>query len=310
MGPNTPPAKQKCWSPKELERLYSITYVRESQPDWLSVGAHRRGSVDTMRDLANGLATAEQADGNRRRAKGVVGYQGFRCGRVFWGECRGWGLLQLSGDSARAYLAPALDCADSVSRLDLAVTVQTDRPNPDLGRELYDQARDWRVTHPKAAKPWYITGDDTGWTTYIGKRSSDLYFRCYDKAAETRDDGDESAMRQYVNSWRYELELKDEPAESTARRLVDSRDVPGTTSAIVHGWLTARGVTPPWDIEQPVRPIGTLRRRSDRDRKLDWLLSQVRPTVQWLVENGDSAEVLQRLGLEYAFAAAESTLSA
>jgi len=277
--------------------VYSITYLREAQPDWLTVGSHRRTSVETMRDLAKGLATAEENDGNHMRPWRLLGYEGYRCGRVRWGEARGWGLMQLSGDSANTYLAAALDCADSVSRLDLAVTVQTDSPRPDLGRELYEQARAWRDTHPKAARPWFIGGDGNGWTTYIGQRQSDAYFRCYDKAAETRDAGDESTIRQYVNAWRYELELKGEAAESTARRLVSANDIHQSTSALVHGWLSARGVIPPFDCEQPIRPIGTLRRRSDRDRKLDWLLSQVRPTVQWLVENGDIAKVYQNLGL-------------
>jgi len=290
--------------------VYPTSYLRESQPDWLTVGAHRRTSVQTMRNLANGLATAEEADGNHKRPWRLLGYEGYRCGRVRWGEARGWGLMQLSGDSANAYLAAALACADSVSRLDLAVTVQTDRPQPDLGRSVYDQATAWRVTHPKAARPWFIGGDDCGWTTYIGQRQSDLFFRCYDKAAETRDAGDESNIRQYVNAWRYELELKGEAAESTARRLLDSGNIHNATNALLHGWLSARGVTPAWDVDQPIRPIGTLRRRSDRDRKLDWLLSQVRPTVQWLVENGDGAAVMANLGLSYGFAAAESPISA
>ncbi|HEY6022501.1 MAG TPA: replication initiation factor domain-containing protein [Candidatus Paceibacterota bacterium] len=277
--------------------MYTRTVVRESQPDWLTVGAHRAKAVRDLADFTRSIAEGEQADGNKTSDWRLLGYEGYRTGRVRYGEARGWAIAQLSGDLASTWLRPMVTMADSVSRLDLAVTVATDQPDPNAGRILYEQAREWRLTHPKAAKPWFIGGDETGWTTYIGKRESDWFLRCYDKAAETREDGDPELIDQYKNAWRYELEIKGQPAQLTAEQLLRSGNIHNASNALVYAWLSHRGCEPPWTPDQPIQPVGTLRRRSDRDRKLLWLQTQVRPTVEWLSQNGDLDAVKRALGI-------------
>lgn len=277
--------------------MYYGCTVRESQPDWLTAGAHTRASVTALRDLASAAKHDELSHGDREVPWRLLGYEGWRVGRVRWGECRGWGLLQLSGELAASLGAAAWDCADSVSRLDLAVTCQFATPNPSLGREAYEQARAWRQEHTHAAAPWFVGGDDGGWTTYLGKRASDTFMRLYDKGAESRAQGDDGEARQYADSWRYELELKGEYAERTAAQLFRSGDEPAFTKMHLWRYLTDHGITPPFDVDAPTVKLAQLRRRSDRERKLDWLARQVRPTVAWLAENGDSGSVLAALGL-------------
>lgn len=264
----------------------------------MTVGAHSSGAVADLADLAQAIKRTELSDGNRESAWRLLGYEGYRVGRLRYGEQRGWSLMQLSGDLAASYLDPAVNLADRVSRLDLAVTVTTADPYVELGRYAYEGAVNFCSDHPKAARPWFITGVGSGWTTYIGQRESDLFFRCYDKDAESRSEGDPELERQYANAWRYELEIKGDVADQTAKRLVQADDVSRTSNAMVHAYLTQRGVEPPWQPDQPVKPIGTLRRRSDRDRKLAWLVKQVRPTVEWLSQNGDMDSVIAALGLD------------
>lgn len=277
--------------------MYYTAVVRESQPDWITAGAHTRSSVQALRDLASDAQQEELSNGDQAHPWRLLGYEGWRAGRVRWGECRGWGLLQLSGERAYQLGAAAYDAADSVSRLDLAVTVQPMTPDPNLGRAVYDQAHLWRQDHPQAAEPWFVGGDDGGWTTYIGKRQSDTFFRCYDKGAESRAQGDDREAAQYADCWRMELELKGDYAERVAAAIYRSQDEQAFTRAHVWRYLTDRGINPPFDVDGPTRKLTQLRRRSDRERKLDWLARQVRPTVTWLTENGDSGSVLAALGL-------------
>jgi DNA relaxase NicK len=277
--------------------LYTSTVVRESQPDWLTLGGHTERSVRGLTDLARTVKQQELADGNAERPWRLLGYEGFRCGRVRFGLARGWALVQLSGDTAAAYLTTAVDLADSVSRLDLAVTIQTDQPDPTLGERAYVEACAFRVDHPRASEPWRIAGYEGGHTTYIGRRGSDLFFRLYNKEAEARSANDEADVSQYANSWRYELELKGKTAQDTAERLVRADNVSNACLSLVRTYVQAHGITATWDDDSAIRPIGTFRRRSDRDRKLDWLRKQVEPTVRWLIQHGDSIAAMNALGL-------------
>jgi DNA relaxase NicK len=205
--------------------------------------------------------------------------------------------MQLSGELAYQHGEQAYDFADSVSRLDLAVTLVPASPDPNLGRSIYEQAKAFRDERPNAAEPWFVGGASGGWTTYIGKRQSDTFFRCYDKGAESRAAGDEAEAAQYDGAWRFELELKGDYAERTAQALYRSGDQQGYTLGHVWRYLSDHGVNVPFDVDGPIHKLAQLRRRSDRDRKLDWLARQVRPTVTWLAENGDSASILAALGL-------------
>ena len=66
---------------------------------------------------------------------------------------------------------------------------------------------------------------------------------------------------------------------------------------MVYRYLADRGISPPFDADTAIHPIGTLRRRSDRDGKLNWLSGQVAPTVRWLIDHGDTSAAMAALGL-------------
>jgi hypothetical protein len=132
--------------------------ILEAQPDWLTVSAHGHDAARNLLDLAYTLADGEASKGNRYRAFRLIGYEGHRVGAVEYGE-RGDDhvILRLIGDVASEHLTVALSAADTVTRLDLALTWRPKKPRPSQGKITYDQAVRFHTEHPKSALPGRFT---------------------------------------------------------------------------------------------------------------------------------------------------------
>lgn len=277
--------------------MHSSTVVLEAQPDWLTstvVGARSKQSVTAKVET---LMRAERIGGNRQLPFRVNEYLGTRCGRVRAGETADRLLVQLSGDLASLHFDWFLKHAHAVTRLDLAVTVQTLTYEPDIARESYQSAYAWRRDHPRSAVPSLVINGDGGSTCYLGKRTGDRYFRAYDKQAECEASNDTEAAERYARAWRFELELHDDAATAVAFAIPPLPARARWISAYVWGYLSDHGVAPIWTPNtQPVH-VGGFRRRSDRESRLDWLSRSVAPTVRWLIDSTPKGELLTRLGL-------------
>ena len=61
-----------------------------------------------------------------------------------------------------------------------------------------------------------------------------------------------------------------------------------------------RGLILPWyaEIDHNILPIER-EVPSDADRKLNWMRTQVKPALRWLIENGYRAEAMRELGAEF-----------
>ena len=276
----------------------STATVLESQPDWLTVGTHNHDRTEKLRAHADRWVQQEVAEGARVKPFMLLGYLGWKAGRVRWAEREDWGLLQLSGDLAREHWDTATALAHRVSRIDLAVTVRTSDPDPDLGPRHLMEATAYRLAHPTAAKPSYHGDSDGGYTMYLGARASDWYLRIYNKDAEQREANIGSTLGDYLNAWRYELEVKGNAAKITAAAYLDAADRTTWVGNTVHAYCRGHGLAPAFAPDQYTeRPKG-LRRRSDRETRLAWLRSTVAPSVRWLSEQGFRGETLLALGIE------------
>lgn len=283
-----------------LERGFyveSTSLVLESQPDWLTLGTHNHDRTEKLRYHADRWVQQELADGAKVRPFRLLGYTGWQAGRVRWGEREDWGLLQLSGDLARAHWDTAVPIAHRVSRVDLAVTVRPAVPDDSLGLRHLDQANAFRLEHPTAARPSFYGNSDGGFTLYIGDRASDWFLRVYNKGAEEREANVGSSLARYADTWRYELEVKGNAAQVTAAACSDAADRSAWVGNTVHAYCRGHGLSPAFTPDQYVACPSGFRRRSDRDTRLRWLRSTVAPTVRWLSESGYRADLLDALGL-------------
>ena len=271
--------------------------VIECQLDWLTGAVHTgHGTARRMRWVKR-LAEAEETRESKLTPFRLCGYEGWHCGRVSFGAREAAGLIQLSGDLARIHFDNLMQWLDSVSRLDLAVTVRLNPADRGPGWRHYNEALGWYQSHPKAARPSYHGDGDGGMTVYLGHRESDRYLRIYDKGAEAHDDVEQATH--YAGCWRYELETKGSAASAVAAEVyargLDQR-VPLIRS-IVHTYCAKHGILPVFAANGPATLVPGFRRRSDRESRLDWLERTVRPVVEWLGQTGDGEDALRALGL-------------
>jgi len=269
--------------------VHSKGTIIESQPDWLTVTHTGQASQPVFRAWARRAIAWEESGANKQRNFSAFGYDGVACGRVRWGAREDGDMVQLSGDLAAKELSRAMDLATNVSRLDLAVTVRIEPTDPDIEARHYHEflAATRHVKGRSTAS--LVQSSDGGATFYLGKRTSDVMLRAYNKAVESGD-------LKYENCHRYELEIKGDRAILTATELAGAVDVGAFCQEAVHDWVSGRGVTPPFDVDQPRRLQPGFKRRSDEETKLDWLAKSVRPTVSWLREFGQPSRVLRTLG--------------
>lgn len=276
---------------------YSGTVI-ESQPDWLTVSAHGEAKARLLLELGVRLAKEEQARGNRPGKHLRLGYEGIHVGRVTYGQrdLRATQLM-LSGDLAASELDVSVALADSVTRLDLAVTCRLDQPSEHLGDEAAHEAIGFRKLHPAKARPWAIFDGDAINTLYLGERGSEYFFRLYNKERQERKEMGASYDGRYDNCWRYELETKASVPSLILKKLLPERDRGEWIRSYLHAYTLAHGLEPPFDVAGPLALIPGFRRKSDVDSKLNHLSRNVRPTVKWLREQGRDADMRQALGL-------------
>jgi len=277
--------------------LQSSTVVLESQPDWITAIFTGARSVRSATAKCETLMRAERVAGNRELPFRLGEYNGTRCGRVRAGERHDALLVQLSGDLAALHFDWFRSRAARLTRVDLAVTIQTAGYDSVIASDHYKQALLHRESNPRAAVPSLIMNGAGGSTFYLGKRTSDVYFRCYDKAQECVASGDPDALERYDRAWRYEIELHDETAGDVAGLLPNGPARAHWITSYVHSYLEKHGCYPIFDRDTPPVHVSGFRRRSDRESRLDWLSRSVAPTVRWLIDSTPREEIMKCLGL-------------
>lgn len=277
--------------------MESTALITESQVDWLTGAVHTQEGQGWLRHKALELKTPKLESEYESRRFRLMGYEGWSCGPIRYGERGSAGLLQLSGNTAEQEFAAIYPFLDNVSRLDVAVTARHSPADPTLGELHYNEAIAYRDVNPKSARPEAHQNGDGGYTCYIGGRASDWFCRIYNKQAEREDAKDEAGAEHYKGAWRYELELKGLAGKQVAETLYNVDQRAAAVQALVYGYCASHGVAPLWP------PVGQLRlepgftRRTDRLSRERWLRETVRPTVHWLIAQAGVEAVLGLLGL-------------
>lgn len=220
-----------------------------------------------------------------------LGYDGVGVPGIRLGKAKNVGyIVILSGGVSDQLWQFFLPGARRVTRIDLAVTVNFGLALPRLASLYYDHVTE-AEKQDKGRKYTLITNNKGGQTFYVGSRSSQQFARVYDKGIEAK-------VAPQGFCWRYEVEYKKPLASQIARALdnvgeQNSKAIIGT----IYRWFQSRGVPPLFrETAEGVNASVEARVTSD-DRKINWLHSQVRPTVEYLIARGRNIEVLFALGL-------------
>lgn len=216
-----------------------------------------------------------------------MGARGWQRGSVRYADKRAeydkrvlWAVLMVTGRESEDALRVALKAGDcKFTRVDINVDVILKGRVLGLARKLKDAYKG-----PSQVK---LVESLTGDTVYFGSRESESYIRIYDKSAEY---GQEQGF-----VWRFELEAKRGRAEAVAEYigLQGKRGIPD----LVFTALKQKSVPTP-NIGETVNIQRAAMTLSSVEMKLNWLRTQVRPTVRWLYKVGLANEVSEALQLE------------
>ena len=238
----------------------------------------------------------------------VLGYRGWSCGPVFFGERPDGVMVQGSSVGSDLVVTVAQGLPVHPTRVDLQVTLEYPDDRRDVGRLVADQHQAWRLSEQASGwmvprPPRLIDGYGAGDSCLIGARSSEGFGRAYDKHREAcekyRDRVNRFRERMGVyplGTWRQEVEFKGSQAEQVYERLSGSESYSGVAVGMVKRWFEDRGVLVPVAADA-LSPVKTIKHKSDVERSLAWIRDQVHPTVVKLIDLGYRAEVLHALGL-------------
>lgn len=263
-----------------------VTVTRGSKPTILSQ------KVDWIAGTFRGRKTHELALNLTQSYEQCKGYLNYSDGSLFEDGRKmftspshpEWGVHMVWSGTACAncpvdpiHLICALICADfSFTRIDLAIDVKNANLMPSQATE---EIKNGRIkTRAKECPAWFDVAGK-GYTQYIGKKSSEIYMRIYDKAAEMGIDEDYT---------RIELVVRSERADKAARQAILRRDFRGLVVSFADfpewdEWNKAMATTP---IKLPSE------RKETATRK--WLIEQCTPALAREIMKTDGIDFYEK----------------
>lgn len=273
---------------KFQDTLPAPASVLNSGVDWLTATAYRVPSREPFHALAEDLISQSAGYGNEVSTWRAGGYHGRASSGIMYGVRHDTHIIKLSSDVAREHWKDVTELASNVSRIDLQVTFEFDNVRDGFIADQRARALAARGTRGRRSNVTLIQSSVDGDTLYLGKRTSDVYARCYDKGREERSTVANKIIRQ-------EIEFKGDRARDMASAL---RAVPSPATecqAIVSSYMrrfevqTIAGDAP--------RREDSRGKATQSDAGLRWLRASVAPSVKRLVNAGRLDEVLDALGL-------------
>lgn len=247
----------------------------------------------TLLLLKGELYTFREAQlGFYRKGWKMSGYSGWRCGRCEYGSREDGAIIRLSSALAASEWWDVYQVTERCSRIDLQVTLKCDEdPTSEIlaMRAMTGKFYENRGDGPKITM-WLDS--ENGATIYLGSRRSDLYFRAYNKAAQSK-------LPEYEGCLRLELEVKNHLALHVIGLMLAAETVQQGILSVIDSYCGNRGIVT--NFSSTV--LGSLSEPStiypDALRSLEFLRRQVAPTVQRLIGLGLTGEVHESLGLSY-----------
>ncbi len=217
------------------------------------------------------------------------GFHGHALKHMKWGVRGSECIVMLSGGSASRMWGEIAPLRGRATRVDLAVTCVLSEPLLNLAKDAYEAE-----LAPGGVKRTLYQSMSGGQTCYVGARSSQFFGRMYDKSAQQ---GLEEGR-----IWRYEVEIKKPAAEAVVSYLLETELPYQWVAWYVYHWFASRGVEPIFTATDAESAIEIKADVTTPERQLNWIRTQVRPTVQKLIIGGFDREVREALNLpEYKY---------
>jgi len=220
------------------------------------------------------------------------GYNGWSSAEMRVGDRERDTIIQLNSGLCATHWRSLILAGGSISRLDLALTLQLDDDYREMAKENFKRLDGIREEISATRNYSLISGLFGGDTLYVGRRVSSQFGRLYDKMRQ-------SGEEEFCNCWRYEVELKRPMSSAAATTLLNERSVEKWIGEFVTTWFRARRVDVPDVGTNTYNAIRLHRVQTTTDKTLEWLRSQVGPSVKRLLDKGLETEVLKALQLDF-----------
>lgn len=241
--------------------------------DYITLTSMESVSQSRMISYFNEIAAGDRALGYPLLNGGANGFVGKQTRHALLGWRGERCMLRVSGSrSQRAFLIA--DARDNCTRLDIQLTVQIARGQvPRFLDALEMVTRNHKPLNGRQPEVRAIHGATGNETVYVGKRSSEVFIRCYNKFLE-------SGEERYRDCVRLEVELKGSTSKRIWRYLAENSLGPGFLIGILCYFINRRGISTDWIdlntfVEQPPEP-----QRKRSDVTMAWLATQVAPSVR------------------------------
>ncbi len=264
--------------------------VLESRVDWLTCTCKPGYKASVLASSAERWTAQRVAEGFRLRDFRWSGYTGSSVDGITFGSREDGSILRLSGETTDAHVQSALVLADNVSRIDVQVTLLAESSAPNFAEQSHGQAsQDPRVVSGMT-RTSIIRSTPKGTTFYLGSRTSDRYFRVYDKTAES--DG-----AYPPGTWRYEVEYKGDRAWMVSQRVRKPGNIAEAIRDIVESAFANYGISLPClALQRSWRDAG-IRSATNDEKRLAWLEKTIAPAISKLREGVPLETILIALGL-------------
>lgn len=286
-----PPTTDRGVMPIEFQAKSSYSSV-----DWLTITTDKKPIGMVWSDIFVGIAANNGHEFTKTWS--FWGFNGWQTDHCRYGHrpTTDEYILIVSSSPADDVWLQVCPTARSITRIDLAVTTELERPKPGLPYHYY-LARHI-PGQPTKTKYSLIQNSDGGQTLYIGSRKSEQFGRVYDKSAERKE--------KPGSLYRYEVVLRKDIAPNLVKSLLAASMVRGNKQGLstritgfVWDWFDARYVTPVFDRGNGDRTNVLVEASfTTAERKLQWLNRSVSPTVRKLMAEGKTEEVMRALSLE------------
>jgi DNA relaxase NicK len=264
--------------------------------DWLTVTATSDETRDRVRRKVKTATEIAAAAALTIRSWHWHGYAGWSIESFRYGERDDSSIVMLSGNACAHYWRDFAGEGTNITRVDLAVTTELDRPDDLLLMGYWDSLEDKKA---RGKPPRFIYtmmyNSQGGQTLYLGSRESGRFGRIYDKGIESESTDTPGKL------WRYEVELKPPYSLPITRQLagrIATDEVAPAIAGYVYEFFSQRYLTPRFPAEKNVILVEVELKAESDEATLKWLSTQVRSSVKRLAARDKLDDVLQALELD------------
>ena len=246
--------------------------------DYVRVLSEHAGPQEVLRQVYGEVRQHDEDLGYSEQKGGAFGFYGHKTRHALYGSKKDWQMLQISGYAAKRALRLTQE-GTQASRVDLQLTYQVGEDQVEKWiRKTYNDACAHEDTQRRHLQVNMIESRHRAQTVYIGSRASDIFFRCYDKFAE-------SGKEEHRGCVRFELELKGRASKALWQQFITGEQTLRSALQMVITMLKERGVSVPCeDIdEQDIRLPP--RQATKEESTYAWLARQVGPVVKRLTQS-------------------------